>query len=142
MFLMVFPYSSLKLAYVSLQVYKIHDGNKYFPLSQFCSFYKHISRDIRSWERCTSFIFTTPILFMLVRLVLQVSSSRTKAGQKGKVISAKLSARSDGSGKGTLGSNVPMGLAPPMSSVIVERHQPITKVMNSQQGAYQGLEMF
>ena len=62
-------------------------------------------------------------------VVLQ-THTKTKAGLKGKAISAKLSARSDvSSGRGSLGSgNVQMGLAPPMSSVIVERHQPVTKV--------------
>ena len=49
-----------------------------------------------------------------------------QAPSKGKVLSAKISAKVDTGRSGVgLGGQV---LAPPMSSVIVERHQPVTKV--------------
>ena len=62
---------------------------------------------------------------VFVRFLLKLTS-KAKPGSKGKVITAKVTGRSDatrsslGSGQGTL--------APPMSSVLVERHQPVVKV--------------
>ena len=54
---------------------------------------------------------------------------KPRAVNKSKTLSAKLTAReARGSSLPQGGSNMPMGLAPPMSSVMVERHQPITKV--------------
>ena len=51
-----------------------------------------------------------------------------QAPSKGKVLSAKISARVDSGRSGGPGLGGP-SLAPPMSSVIVERHQPVTKVL-------------
>ena len=60
-----------------------------------------------------------------------ISQIGTKAtGRTGKTISAKVTARVD-TGRGSRSSAAgvqPVTLAPPMSSVVVERHQPVTKV--------------
>lgn len=52
-------------------------------------------------------------------------TSKQVAPSKGKVLSAKISAKVD-SGRSAPGLGGPV-VAPPMSSVIVERHQPVTK---------------
>ena len=54
-------------------------------------------------------------------------TSKQIAPSKGKVLSAKISAKVD-SGRSAPGLGGPV-VAPPMSSVIVERHQPVTKVL-------------
>jgi len=54
---------------------------------------------------------------------------RTKhSGRGAKVLSAKVTARPDARRSASLPSSTPT-LAPPMTSVVVERHQPINKVM-------------
>jgi len=53
---------------------------------------------------------------------------RTKhSGRGAKVLSAKISARPDARRSASL-PNFAQTLAPPMTSVVVERHQPINKV--------------
>jgi centrosomal protein POC5 len=56
---------------------------------------------------------------------ISTSVARTASGVRGKTISAKVTARTDtGRSLPPQGSNT---LVPPMSSVMVERHQPVTK---------------
>ncbi|XP_029998627.1 centrosomal protein POC5 isoform X2 [Sphaeramia orbicularis] len=59
----------------------------------------------------------------------QVSSRVVTAGQQkpSKTVTARITARSD-IGKASRGNLQVMGVAPPMSSVIVERHHPVTQV--------------
>ncbi len=63
--------------------------------------------------------------------LFQGTTRPSSLGAKGKVLKAKVTARTD-SGLGKSGSGIVGGgsttLAPPMSTVMVERHQPVTKV--------------
>ena len=54
-------------------------------------------------------------------------SSKVSSSRPDKHISAKISARSDSARSRNSNTGL-VGLAPPMSSVIVERHQPVVKV--------------
>lgn len=56
----------------------------------------------------------------------QMASSKTSGTHKGKVVSARLSAKVD-SGRSGLWGSAGGTVAPPMSSVIVERHQSVNK---------------
>ena len=56
------------------------------------------------------------------------SRTSTTSSSKGKIISAKITGKTDsGRGASSIGKNP--SLDPPMSSVIVERHPPVNKVI-------------
>lgn len=54
-----------------------------------------------------------------------VTSAQQKAGR---TITARITGRADMGQKSRAGSLAVMGVAPPMSSVIVEKHHPVTQV--------------
>lgn len=85
------------------------------------------------WYLCVgTLLFRWHCLFSVHRQIFNVylQSSKSKSANTGqpKTVSSKHGSKADaGKQRGTLGSHG-KALAPPMSSVVVERHQPVTKV--------------
>jgi len=86
-----------------------------------------LNRSIDSFQREYCFVLVASRLLNERGIYFQDVGRTKHSGRGAKVLSAKVTARPDARRSASLPSSTPT-LAPPMTSVVVERHQPINKV--------------